>query len=150
GGANDLATTDFPVTVGKYEFASASHYRPENKAHEAMPYSLLEFRANQKIKDLDGAYKTELFLNGEKVLERPEPTIMYTPEFLKDEGKTLELKTYFKSTVMKDYVMIDDQTWKIKPPPLLAFKGGDIEVGDDFDIVAMLGIPGDTKEIGSD
>jgi hypothetical protein len=151
GGANDQATTDFPVVVNKLDFANASHYYPENKkSHAATPFTMLNFKANQKFKDLDGAYKTELYLNGTKIAEKNEPTIEYTPEFMKDEGKTLELKTYFKSTVMKDYTLIDDQSWKIAPPPFLAFSGGDIEVGDAATIVAMLGISGDTHELGSD
>ena len=152
GGANDQATTDFPVVVNKFEFASASHYRPENKAHVATPYTKLEFRANQKIKDLDGAYKTELYLNGEKVKESNEPTIAWTPEFMKDEGKTLELKTYYKSTVMKDYVMIDDQSWKIAPPPFLAIVQNDLEIGagDALQLKAFYGIPGDYSETGAD
>ncbi len=152
GGANDLADAQFPVLVNKMEFANASHYYPEDKkTHVAKPYTMLIFKANQKFKDLDGAYRTELYLNGTKVKEANESTIDYTPEFLKDEGKTLELKTYYKSSVMKDYTLVDDQTWKITSPPFLSGGGGDAEIGSDpIEIVGVLGIGGDFHEIGSD
>ncbi|MFI5202016.1 MAG: hypothetical protein ACHQNE_06490, partial [Candidatus Kapaibacterium sp.] len=43
-----------------------------------------------------------------------------TPQFQKDEGKTLEVKAYFKSPMMSNYVPVDDQSFKIGPTPFIA------------------------------
>jgi len=151
GADKDLSKTQFNVSVHKLEFANAAHYFPEDKkTHEAKPYTLLNFKANQKFANLDGTYKTELYIGGTKVKETNEPTIEYTPEFLKDEGKQLQVKTYYKSNFMKDYVVVDDQTFKIAPPPFKASAENDPEIGDGLSIKAAFGIPGAYSEIGAD
>jgi hypothetical protein len=151
GATKDIAQTQFNVIVNKLEPATVSHYFPENKkTHDATPYTMISFKANQKFANLDGTYKTELYIGGTKVKETNEATIEWTPEFLKDEGKPLEIKTYYKSNFMKDYVQIDDQTFKIGPPPLLAVGDNDPEIGDALTIKAAFGIPGNLNEIGAD
>ena len=154
GATKDLATTQFNVIVHKLEPATASHYFPENKkTHDGTPFTMTPFKANQKYANLDGAYKTELYVGGTKVVEKSEPTIEYTPEFLKDEGKPLEIKTYFKSDFMKDYVQLDDATFKIAPPAL-AVSADDLDIGDALSIKAGFATPGAPKgnysEIGAD
>lgn len=151
GAQKDQATTSFTVQVDKLEPATASHFFPENKkTHEALPYTSIPFKANEQFANLNGAYRTEIDINGTKVKESDEPTIEYTPEFLKDEGKSLEVKAFYKSDIMKDYVPIDDQTFKIAYPPFVAASEGDITAGDQFFMKAALGLPNYYQEIGSD
>ena len=68
---------------------------------QATPYTDVTFKANEQIAGLDGSYKTEVYFNGQKMVTSDEPTIEFTPQFQKDEGKTLEVKAYYKSTMMK-------------------------------------------------
>ncbi|MDP4200918.1 MAG: hypothetical protein Q8922_11665 [Bacteroidota bacterium] len=153
GGANDLATTDFPVVVNKLQKAVAAPYFPANKKNEATPYTRVTFKANEKIANLDGIYRTELYLAGNKVATREEPSIEYTPEFMKDEGKSLEVKAYFKSSFMKDFVVIDDQTFKIAPTPFVAVANNDgMTAGDALQIKAAYDTISGARyvEIGSD
>ncbi len=151
GATKDMASTQFTVSVHKLEPANVSHYFPENKkSHDATPYTLLPFKANQKFANLDGTYRTEMYIGGNKVKESGEPTIEFTPEFLKDEGKPLEVKTYYKSNFMKEYILIDDENFKIAPPPFKVAAENDPEIGDVLTIKAGLGIPGSMNEIGSD
>ncbi len=151
GAQKDQATTTFSVVVDKMEKANASPYFPENKkTHEALPYTSIPFKANEQFANLNGAYKTEIDINGTKVKESAEPTIEYTPEFLKDEGKSIEVKAFYKSEFMKDYVQLDDQTFKIAYPPFVAASEGDITAGDQFYVKAALGLPNFYQEIGAD
>jgi hypothetical protein len=160
GADKDNAKTQFTVSVKKLEFANASHFFPENKkSHEGMPYTAVTFTANEKYANLDGTYRTEIYLNGVKVATKDEPTAEFQPEFMKDEGKQLEVKAYYKSNFMKDFVQLDDQTFKIGPPPLQAavmndgMTGGDaLEIKAAYNLQApVAGNPlGQYKEIGSD
>ncbi|HEY3874615.1 MAG TPA: hypothetical protein VGM92_04010 [Candidatus Kapabacteria bacterium] len=153
GMEKDQATTTFTVSVDKLEPATPSHFFPENaKTHDGTPYTNVPFKANEKFANLDGTYRTELYINGAKVATAEEPTVEYTPEFMKDEGKSLEVKAFYKSNTMKDFVQIDDQTFKIGPPPLLAVSEGDPNAGDPLDVKAALSLAqaGKYQEIGSD
>ena len=153
GAQKDIAQTQFTVSVHKLEPATASHFFPENaKTHDGSPYTNVTFKANEKFANLDGAYRTELYLNGVKVNSKDEPTVEYMPEFMKDEGKSLEVKAYYKSNFMKDFVQIDDKTFKIGPPPIIVASGGDPNVGDPLDFKAALSLAaaGKYQEIGSD
>ena len=151
GAQKDQATTSFSVTVGKLEKANASPYFPENKkTHLGLAYTNIPFKANEQFKDLNGAYRTEIDINGTKVKESAEPTIEYTPEFLKDEGKTLEVKAFYKSEFMKDYVQLDDTTLKINYPPFVANSEGDLTAGDQLYIKSALGLPSYYQEVGAD
>jgi hypothetical protein len=151
GAQKDQATTTFSVQVDKLEPATASHFFPENKkTHDGLPYTNIPFKANEQFANLNGAYKTEIDIAGAKVKESAEPTIEYTPEFLKDEGKSLEVKAYYKSEFMKDYVQLDDQTFKIAFPPFIANSEGDLTAGDPLYIKSALGLPSYYQEVGAD
>ncbi|MEO6941381.1 MAG: hypothetical protein ABI444_14800, partial [Candidatus Kapaibacterium sp.] len=151
GGAKDLANGSFTVRVNKLEPANVSRFYPENaKTHVGTPYTGIVFKANGKFASLDGSYRMELDLNGTKVAEKDEPTVEYTPEFLKDEGKKLEVKTYYKSPFMKSYVQIDDQVFTVAPPPLIVGSSGDLTAGDPLDFKVALGVPGAYSELGAD
>ncbi len=150
GAQKDQATTSFAVSVKKLEPANLSHFFPESKKHEATPYTMLPFRANMKFANLDGSYRTELYIGGTKVKESNEATIEATPEFLKDEGKPLEVKTFYKSDFMKEYALVDDETFKIAPPPFKASGENDPDIGDALDIKAAFGVPANYYEIGAD
>ncbi len=139
GMQKDQASTSFTVSVKKMVKASPTPFFPENpKTHQATPYTYVTFHANEQIAGLDGAYMTEIYLNGQKMVTSQEPTIDFTPQFQKDEGKTLEIKAYYKSSMMTNYVPIDDQSFKIGPPPFLAFSnsGNEITAGDNLVIKA--------------
>lgn len=153
GGAKDDAVTSFTVSVKKLELANAAPYWPANKAKAGTPYTNVEFKANEKFANLDGMYKTELYMNGQKVAESNEPTASFTPEFQKDEGKSLQVKAYYKSNFMKEFVQIDDKTFKIAAPPLIAVVNNDgLEAGQNLQIKAAYNLmaPGQYKEIGAD
>lgn len=150
GGAKDVATNQFSVRINKLEPANAARYTPETKAHAGTPYTNIPFKASGKFANLDGSYRMELYVNGEKKLEANEPSIEFTPEFLKDEGKSLEIKTFYKSVFMKNYIPIDDQTLKIAPPPFKVGTDAELTVGDAMNIKAALGVPGNYKEVGAD
>jgi len=143
GAQKDQATTTFNVSVKKMVKASVSPYFPANsKTHVATPFTDVTFKANEQVAGLDGTYKTEIYLNGQKVVPAPgapdnlEPTIEFTPQFQKDEGKTLEVKAYFKSPMMANYEQIDDQSFKIGPPPFIAVSNNSPEAGDNLEIKA--------------
>jgi hypothetical protein len=150
GGAKDLANGSFTVRVNKLEPANVSRFYPESKTHVGTPYTSIVFKANGKFASLDGSYRMELDLNGTKVAEKDEPTVEYTPEFKKDEGKKLEVKTYYKSPFMKSYVQIDDQTFTVAPPPIKVGSSGDLTAGDPLAIKVALGISGAYIEVGAD
>ncbi len=152
GAQKDQATTTFTVRVDKLEPATASHFFPENKkTHEALPYTSIPFKANEQYANLNGTYRTEIDINGTKVKESAEPTIEYTPEFLKDEGKTLEIKAFYKSDIMKDYVQLDDQSFKINYPPFIANAEDDaLTAGDQLFVKSALGLPSYYQEVGAD
>jgi hypothetical protein len=153
GAQKDQAVTTFSVTVDKMVKANVSPYFPENKkTHEGEPHTAVDFKANEQFANLDGSYRTEIYLDGQKVKEANEPTIDFTPEFKKDEKKSLEVKAYYKSPFMKDYVLIDDQTFKIGPPRLLAVPSGPVDAGDVVQIKAAYSLEEASKymEIGSD
>ena len=151
GATKDQAQTQFTVSVHKLEPATASHFFPENKStHNGTPYTSIPFKANEKFANLDGTYRTEIYINGAKVKESNEPTVDYTPEYLKDEGKQLGVKAFYKSNFMKDYVQLDDQSFKIEFPPLNANSEGDVNAGESLFIKAALGLPNFYQEIGGD
>ena len=153
GGAKDDAVTSFTVSVKKLELANAAPYWPGNPKKEGTPYTAVEFKANEKFANLDGIYKTELYMNGQKVAESNEPTASFTPEFQKDEGKSLQVKAYYKSNFMKDFIQIDDKTFKIAAPPLIAVVNNDgLSAGENLQIKAAYNLmaPGQYKEIGAD
>jgi hypothetical protein len=157
GAQKDQASTTFTVSVDKMEKANPSPYFPANpKTHVATPYTNVNFTADEKFANLNGSYRTELYLNGSKIATKDEPTIEYTPEFMKDEGKTLEVKAYYKSNFMKDYVPIDDQTFKIGPPPFKGVADNDgmtageaLRVKAAYNLIAPVN-GSQYKEIGSD
>jgi hypothetical protein len=141
------------------ENANPAPYFPANPKHEGTPFTNVTFTADEKIANLNGQYRTELYLNGTKIDSKDEPTISYMPEFMKDEGKSLEVKAYYKSNFMKDFVPIDDQTFKIGPPPFLAVVQNDpMTAGESLQIKSaynlLANVPGNPlgqyKEIGSD
>ncbi len=157
GAQKDQATTQFTVSVKKMEKANPAPYFPANpKTHEGTPYTNITFTADEKIANLNGQYRTELYLNGTKIATKDEPTILYEPEFMKDEGKTLEVKAYYKSNFMKEFVPIDDQSFKIGPPPFLAVADNDgMTAGEPLRIKAaynlLVPVNGSQyKEVGSD
>ena len=153
GGANDQATTDFPVIVNKMQKAGTPFFPANPKTGEGTPFTRVTFKANEKIANLDGIYRTELYLDGAKIATRDEPSIEFTPEFMKDEKKTLEVKAYYKSSFMKDFVTIDDQSFKIGPTPFKAAPMSDnLEAGDALEIKAAYDTlsGGRYVEIGSD
>jgi hypothetical protein len=154
GATKDQANTSFTVSVQKMVKANVNPYFPANaKTHVGTPYTDVTFKANEQYAGLDGTYRTEIYLNGEKVVSSSEPTIEFTPEFKKDEGKSLEVKAYYKSNFMKDYVPIDDQTFKIEPPPFIAVaNNGPLSAGDLLQIKAAWDTlsGGRYVEIGSD
>jgi len=150
GGPKDVAVNQFSVRVNKLEPANAARFVPENKAHTGTPYTKIPFKASGKYANLDGSYRMEMYIDGNKVKETNEPSIEYTPEFLKDEGKNLEIKTYFKSVFMKNYVQLEDLNMKIAPPPFKVGPGGDVNVGDPLSLKAALGVAGNYFEIGAD
>ena len=138
GMQKDQATTSFTVSVKKLVKANAAPYSPANpKTHAATPFTDVTFRANEQIAGLDGTYRTEIYLNGQKMVTSDEPTVEFTPQFQKDEGKTLEVKAYYKSTFMKDYVPVDDQSFKIASVPFIAVaSNSEITAGDPLQIKA--------------
>jgi|GEM_PF-2183806 len=153
GAQKDQATTTFTVSVKKMAKANVAPYFPANKAHVGTPYTDVTFKANEQIAGLDGAYRTEIYLNGQKMVTSAEPTIEFTPQFQKDEGKTIEVKAYYKSTFMKDYVPVDDQSFKIGPPPFIAVVTSDpMNAGDNLSIKAAWDTLSGPRyvEIGSD
>ena len=160
GAQKDMATTQFTVSVKKFEKSNPLPYFPANpKTHVGTPYTAITFTADEKIANLDGQYRTELYLNGAKIATKDEPTISYQPEFMKDENKQLEVKAYYKSNFMKDFVPVDSQTFKIGPPPFLAVSLSDgMTAGESLTIKAaynllapVAGNPlGQYKELGSD
>jgi hypothetical protein len=159
GGAKDDAVTSFTVSVKKLELANAAPYWP-GKALNGTPYTSIVFKANEKFANLDGIYRTELYLNGSKIKESNEPTIEYEPEFMKDEGKSIQVKAYYKSNFMKDYVQIDEKSFKIAAPPFIAASntGGEVTAGDAMEIKAAYNLLapvagnklGQYKEVGAD
>ena len=139
GAQKDQATTSFTVSVKKMAKASVTPYFPANaKTHVGTPFTDVTFKANEQIAGLDGAYRTEVYLNGQKMVTSEEPTIDFTPQFQKDEGKTLEVKAYFKSPMMANYAQIDDQSFKIGAPPFIAVSnsGTTMTAGDNLQIKA--------------
>jgi hypothetical protein len=157
GAQKDQATTSFSVVVDKMEKANPAPYFPSNaKTHAGTPYTSITFTADEKIANLDGSYRTELYLNGAKIATKDEPTISYMPEFMKDENKELEVKAYYKSNFMKDFVPIDDQTFKIGPPPFKGVADNDgMTAGDALRVKAaynlLVPVNGSQyKEVGSD
>ena len=159
GAQKDQATNTFNVSVQKLEPANVSRFFPENKkTHDGEPHTAVDFKANEQFANLDGTYKTEIYLNGQRVVPAPgapdhlEPTVEFTPEFKKDEGKSLEVKAYYKSPFMKDYISIDDKTFKISPPRLLAVPSGPVDAGDVVQIKAAYSLEEASKymEVGSD
>ena len=157
GAQKDQATTSFTVSVDKFEKSNPAPYFPANpKTHVGTPYTDVTFTADEKIANLDGSYRTELYLNGAKIATKDEPTISYQPEFMKDEKKDLEVKAYYKSNFMKDYVPIDDQTFKIGPPPFKGVADNDgLTAGEALRVKAAYNLLAPVngsqyKEIGSD
>lgn len=154
GMQKDAATTSFNVSVKKLAKANAQPYFPANaKTHQATPFTDVTFKANEQIAGLDGTYRTEAYLNGQKVVTTDEPTIEFTPQFQKDEGKTLEVKAYYKSPMMKDYVPIDDQSFKIQAPPFIAVvNNSPLTAGDNMQLKAAWDTLSGPRyvEIGSD
>ena len=154
GAQKDQATTSFTVSVKKMAKANTIPYFPANpKTHAATPFTDVTFKANEQIAGLDGAYRTEIYLNGQKMVTSEEPTIDFTPQFQKDEGKTLEVKAYFKSPMMANYEQIDDQSFKIGPPPFIAVVTSDpMNAGDVLQLKAAWDTLSGPRyvEIGSD
>ncbi len=157
GAQKDQATTSFTVSVDKMEMANPTPYFPSNpKTHEGTPFTNITFTADEKIANLDGQYRTEIYLNGVKVVTKDEPTASYLPEFMKDENKQLEVKAYYKSNFMKDFVPIDDKTFKIGPPPFLGVVNNEgMTAGEALQIKAaynlLVPVQGSQyKELGTD
>jgi len=151
GGAKDLASGEFTVKVDKLTPAVASHYSPEYpKNHQGRPLTGIDFKVNGKKANLDGTYKMELWMAGAKVVETAEPTIDFTPVFKQDEGKKLEVRNYYKSPFMKQFVQLPDTTLTIEPPPLKVGDPDDVHVGDNMDFLVALGIAGQYMEVGTD
>ncbi len=156
GMQKDQATTSFTVRVMPLVKANAQPYsglRPDKKE----PCTDATFGANEQIKGLNGSYRTVIYMNGQVVDSTDEPTAEFTPKFGKDENKTLEVKAYFKSPFMQNYVQVDDKSFKIGPPPFLAVSnsGGSVTAGQDLQIKAAwdtLSGPGTFRyiEVGSD
>ena len=141
------------MKVDKLTPVVASRFNPENiKTHAGTPYTGIDFKVNCKKANLNnGDYRLELWMAGAKVAETKEPNIDFTPVFKQDDGKKLELRTYFKSTFSKDYVKLpDDTTWTIQPPPLKVGASDDVNVGDALDIKVALGVASPYMEIGAD
>jgi hypothetical protein len=142
GAEKNLAGGTFSVSVNKLE-QTANAFFPVNKAKAPTPYTGIPFRFNGKYQGLDGTYKVELLMDGAKVVERNEPNVEFQPELLKDEKKKLQIKTYFKSTFMKEFLELYDTTLTIQPPPLKAGPDADaLMAGDALDFKAALGIAG--------
>ena len=151
GGAKDIAEGSFSVKVDRLEPASKSYFAPEDPAtHRGRAFTGIVFKANGKKANLDGSYRMELILAGAKVAQSNEPTVEYTPVFKQDEGKKLEVKTFYKSTFMKEYVELPDTILTVQPPPLKVGPSDDLNVGDALDIKVALGIPGFYMEVGAD
>jgi hypothetical protein len=113
-GVKDQARTQFSVSVKLLQYADRTpYYSLPQLTVDSLPRVGMLFKVNEKMANLDGSYKTELSINGQRVKESSEPVIDYMPERMKDGGKTLRLVTYFKSSFMKDYIQIDDKSWVI-------------------------------------
>jgi hypothetical protein len=111
-GAKDNASTEFPVVVNQVQQADHIAYYSLPDATAAPPKVGQRFLALTKIAALDGAYKSEFYVDGRQVRTSNEPNIDFTPD-RGQQGKRLELKTYYKSTLMANYTLVHDTSWTI-------------------------------------
>jgi hypothetical protein len=100
---------------GIYVPASEDEDKPQ-------PYTKFPFQVNGKYADLNGFYKVVISIDGKEVKTSNEPTTSYTPVYLEDEGKKMNVKILFRSEFSKDYTQLRSDDFSILAPPLLIGK----------------------------
>jgi hypothetical protein len=139
GGAKDLATNTFSVSV-KPLAPTGEIFGPKgNKAYTGVPFTI-----NGKHTDLNGTYKIEVFKGGERIRETSEPNVTIPKEelvFMADEGKSLQTKISFKSPYMRDWITLKDTTMKLQMPPMRTPPTLELSAGDPVTFKGAMGIP---------
>lgn len=139
GGAKDLATNTFSVSV-KPLAPTGEVFGPKgNKAYTGVPFVI-----NGKHTDLNGTYKIEVYKGGEKLLETSEPSVTIPKDqlvFMQDEGKQLQTKISFRSPYMRDWITLKDTTMKLQQPPMRTPGTLEFTAGDPVSFKGAMGIP---------
>jgi hypothetical protein len=139
GGAKDLATNTFSVSV-KPLAPTGDVFGPKgNKAYTGVPFTI-----NGKHTDLNGTYKIEVFKGGERIRETSEPSVTIPREelvFMADEGKSLQTKISFKSPYMRDWITLKDTTMKLQMPPMRVPNALEFNAGEPVAFKGAMGIP---------
>ncbi|MFI5264545.1 MAG: hypothetical protein ACHQM6_08525, partial [Candidatus Kapaibacterium sp.] len=133
GGPKDITTQQFSVTVKALKPAAGDSgiYIPISEDEDKpQPYTKFPFKVNGKYADLNGHYMIKISVGGAEVLSTNEPTAEYTPKYLEDEGKTMNVKILFRSEFSKDYKELKTDDFIIQPPPLLVLAPPRWSIGD--------------------
>jgi hypothetical protein len=122
GGPKDIATQSFSVRVEALKPAAGDSgmFAPLSEDEEKpQPYTKFPFVVNGKYTDLNGFYKVIISVDGKEVKVSNEPTASYTPVYLQDENKKLNVKILFRSQFSKDFTELKNAEYTIQAPPLL-------------------------------
>ncbi len=125
GGPKDVTTQSFSVTVKALKPAAgdSAMFMPQSEEEDkAQPYTKFPFVVNGKYTDLNGFYKIVITVDGKEVKVSNEPTTSYTPVYLEDEGKKMNVKILFRSQFGKEYKELKNADFVIAAPPLLIGK----------------------------
>jgi hypothetical protein len=123
GGPKDITTKDFSVKVEALQPAAGDTgvYIPltEDDNPKPQPYTKFPFVVNGKYTDLNGFYKIVITVDGKEVKVSNEPTATYTPVYLQDEDKKMNVKILFRSEFGKDYTQLRSDDFTVIAPPIL-------------------------------
>ncbi|MEI8134034.1 MAG: hypothetical protein WCH46_03015 [bacterium] len=125
GGPKDIATKEFNVRVEGLKPAAGDSgmFVPQSEDEDkAQPFTKFPFVVNGKYTNLNGFYKIVISVDGKEVKVSNEPTASYTPVYLEDENKKLNVKILFRSQFAKDYKELKSEDFTILPPPLIVGK----------------------------
>ncbi len=143
GGPKDITTQQFSVTVKALKPAAGDSgiYVPISEDEDKpQPYTKFPFQVNGKYTDLNGFYKVVITVDGKEVKVSNEPTTSYTPVYLQDESKKLNVKILFRSEFSKDYKELRSDDFTILPPPLLVVAPARWSIGDPVILNMKAGI----------
>ncbi len=138
GGAKDIATNTFSVSVKPLAPTGVIFGPPRNQAYTGVPFVI-----NGKHTDLNGTYKIEVFKGGERLIETSEPSVTIPKEqlmFMADEGKSLQTKISFRSPYMREWTILKDTTMKLQLPPMRVNPSVEADAGEPVPFKAAMGI----------
>ncbi|HET6512722.1 MAG TPA: hypothetical protein VFH43_11060 [Candidatus Kapabacteria bacterium] len=143
GGAKDLATNTFSVSVKPLAPTSDVFGPKGNKAYTGVPFII-----NGKHQDLNGTYRIEVYKNGEKLKDASEPQLTLNAGtdrsdlvFMQDEGKTLQTRIFFRSPYMREWITLKDTTMKLQMPPMRTPGSLELNAGEVVTFKGAMGIP---------